>query len=626
MANVTLFSGQCSIEYLYVTGSQALYLPVLPFDKSNITSSNYSNFTLSITVNNNAVLTDAPFIDATHINLRRGGPRGTIQTYEEGSIGWGVRVYDSYGSTINFTTSDTVTMTLVGPEEFAPTPGPEPGPTQFIFSNVKKIEISKLPAGYTEQTFLASCTTYYQQEASKYFWLEQIPITQIGLNDTVEFTLVANCSLYYQDSSGNFVPNSNQSDAEPGSLFALTDSLTESNARGIYLKQTNLTYWLQFGYIDSVTQNINTSSMQITDVNWLHKLKFVVKVNSGAVTFDVYDLESGTHPFESGALPSSTVFSASAVRIFGKYISDVLNTRTKAKLYSATLKVNNTLQFDLLPAIDSQNNTVMYDRINDESYSTIKYNGSVAINVPVGGDVVNEVIKIEDYYNGALRTLWSKPASPTPTPTASDPFVYDETISWVAGAGVQNAQGYNYYPITANGETGVMIALTDNQDGWNSDGKPTSNATYTWSIQAPSAGWYQVCMKCNYSSSGASQVFCSWNKVDIDGQGFISSVYYYDATDPSSQLAVRAMTDGVGALSNNVVAVELACNYSDVPHATIDSSNQRYIVVALVYIPDGNNEYEVSFKSTGYRLVCDTSSYLILRKVDGYTPPANPNS
>lgn len=626
MANVTLFSGQCSIEYLAVSGSQSMYLPVLPFDKSNITSSNYSNFTLSVTVNNNAILTDAPFIDSTHINKRSGGPRGTIQTYQAGSIGWGVRVYDSTGATINFTTSDTVTMTLVGPEEFAPTPGPEPS-TGLIFSNIQKIEISRLTAGYTEQTFLASCHTYYQQDADKYFWLEQIPITQIGLNDTVEFTLVADCSLNYQDSSGNFVPVNYQSDVQSGSLFALTDSLTESNARGLYVKQSDLTYWLQFGYIDSVTQNLYTSSMQITDVNWLHKLKFVVKVNSGAVTFDVYDLNNGTHPFESGELPSSIVFSANAVRIFGRYISDSLDTRTKAKLYSATLKVNNTLQFDLLPAIDSQNNTVMYDRINDESYSTNQYRGSADINVPVGGDVVNEVIKIEDYYNGALRTLWSKAASPTPSTV--EPLSYDDTIVWTVGTGVANSNGYYYYPLTANGETGVQIALADNPLGWNSDGKPSMNTEYSWKVKFPSAGWYQMVVTAGYSSSGANANFAAYNKVDIDGMGSVSSYYSYSGVDPTSNLNIQIYTNSQGSdYDAPGILVFPNVNYSDVPNfvMTQGGATPTQIVLAIVYVDDATVEHTITYKSTSYRLVFDSSSNIVFRKLNNYTPPANPNS
>ena len=140
MANIVLFTGSCSIEDLYVNTSTHMNLPVLPFDKNNITSSNYSNFTLSVTINNTPLLANAPFIDATHINKRSGGPRGTIQSYQAGSDGWGIRLYNDSGATISFSTTDDVVMTLIGPEEFAPVP-PEPPVPTLDFSQFVGIKI-----------------------------------------------------------------------------------------------------------------------------------------------------------------------------------------------------------------------------------------------------------------------------------------------------------------------------------------------------------------------------------------------------------------------------------------------------------------------------------------------------
>lgn len=163
MANIVLFTGSCSIEDLYVNGSTHMNLPVLPFDKNNITSSNYSNFTLSVTINNTSLLANAPFIDSTHINLRSGGPRGTIQSYQAGSDGWGVRLYDNSGATISFALTDDVVMTLIGPEEFAPVP-PEPPVPTLDFSQFVSIKIP-------DNNYRA--LEYIYMDGNKYFDLGQ---------------------------------------------------------------------------------------------------------------------------------------------------------------------------------------------------------------------------------------------------------------------------------------------------------------------------------------------------------------------------------------------------------------------------------------------------------------------
>ncbi len=625
MANVTLFSGQCSIEYLAINGYDSMYLPVLPFDISNITSSNYSNFTLSVTVNNNAILTDAPFYDATHINLRSGGPRGTIQTYQAGSIGWGIRMYDSTGATINFTTADTVTMTLVGPEEFAPTPGPEPGPTQFILSNVKKIELTRLPIGYTEVDYL-----YPNSEQGGAIVTN---ITNFTQGKTFEL-VVSDLSVLYEP-GGAVSINSLQP------LFRLyeyyyTSQAIYSGEKYLMLGKNKDNDWiLTWGPFTDPKEYYILTSSQAPDST--HKLKITVTrpaTNDWRIV--IYDMTTESTVFSKTVTDTSTSH-VGTISYPPAVVMDGGTTRyARGKVYS--IKVtdsNNDLINNLVPAKTASGDTGMYDTINCVFLHTQRSTRNPEhVNVPVGPDASTpatllEVIKIEDYYNGVLRTLWSKPSEPGPTPSTAEPLTYDDTIVWTVGTGVANSNGYYYYPLTANGETGVQIALTDNPLGWNSDGKPTMNTEYSWKVKFPSAGWYQMVVTAGYSSSGANATFASYNYVNIDGMGGVSSYYSYYEVDPTSNLDIQVYTNSQGSdYDAPGILVVPYCAYSSVPNfvMTQGGATPTPIVLALVYIDDATVEHTITYKSTSYRLVFDTSSNIVFRKLNNYTPPANPNS
>ena len=191
---------------------------------------------------------------------------------------------------------------------------------------------------------------------------------------------------------------------------------------------------------------------------------------------------------------------------------------------------NGTLLSDLVPAQRKSDDVIgLYDILNNNFFPTNQQGeydiGPTYIENPLWSPGVSyrkSVVKIETYKNGNLIQLWpcysAGPTNPNP-PVVTNAFDYDDTITWTVGTGVENSDEYYYYPITATGQAnGVEIAVADNPNGWNSDGKPTSNTTYTWKIKAERAGYYQMVMTAKMSSSDHITTG-HWSYVNIQVNG-----------------------------------------------------------------------------------------------------------
>ena len=198
------------------------------------------------------------------------------------------------------------------------------------------------------------------------------------------------------------------------------------------------------------------------------------------------------------------------------------------------------------------------------------------------------VVKIEKYVNGNLIQLWPcyspGPSNPD-APVVSNAFDYDDNITWTVGTGVENTDEYYYYPITATGQAnGIQIAVADNPNGWNDDGKPTSSTTYTWYVQAERAGYYQMVMSAKMSSAGhATTGYWSGANIQVNGS-----------------------TSGVQKL-------EL---YGDTPD--FDAVDYNDVVVAIV--PLTGYEDAVSFQQSSWRIVVDPTSNIIFREIAATSP------
>ena len=277
----------------------------------------------------------------------------------------------------------------------------------------------------------------------------------------------------------------------------------------------------------------------------------------------------------------------------------------ECKLYRYEIRtstVDGQLESDYIPCQRKSDGKVgMYDRITNTfhelkgtQYITGNYyrnDGPVVNEYPSwspGSTLYYEVTKIEDYYNGNLRQIWpcysAGPSNPD-APVVSNAFDYDDNITWTVGTGVENTDEYYYYPITATGQAnGIQIAVADNPNGWNDDGKPTSNTTYTWYVQAERAGYYQMVMSAKMSSAGhATTGYWSGANIQVNGS-----------------------TSGVQKL-------EL---YGDTPD--FDAVDYNDIVVAIV--PLTGYEDAVSFQQSSWRIVVDPTSNIIFREIAATSP------
>ena len=253
---------------------------------------------------------------------------------------------------------------------------------------------------------------------------------------------------------------------------------------------------------------------------------------------------------------------------------------------------NGTIEHDLRPAQRKSDGVIgLFDIITNKFHAVINAQsggvGSIVDENPGWTDLV-DVIKIEDYYNGQLRQIWPcytpEPSNPT-APVVSNAFDYDDNITWTVGTGVENTDEYYYYPITATGQAnGIQIAVADNPNGWNDDGKPTSNTTYTWYVQAERAGYYQMVMSAKMSSAGhATTGYWSGANIQVNGS-----------------------TSGVQKLTL----------YGDTPD--FDAVDYNDVVVAIV--PLTGYEDAVSFQQSSWRIVVDPTSNIIFREIAATSP------
>ena len=252
---------------------------------------------------------------------------------------------------------------------------------------------------------------------------------------------------------------------------------------------------------------------------------------------------------------------------------------------------NGMLEHEMLPAKRKSDNVLgFYDNLHNNFFAGLNGQGQTSPSYYIAGPVPEDkhVVKIEDYYNGQLRQIWPcwtpGPSNPT-APVVSNAFDYDDNITWTVGTGVENTDEYYYYPITATGQAnGIQIAVADNPNGWNDDGKPTSNTTYTWYVQAERAGYYQMIMSAKMSSAGHATTGY-WSYADIQ---------------------VNGSTSGVQKLTL----------YGDTPD--FDAVDYNDVVVAIV--PLTGYEDAVSFKQQSFRILVDPTSNIIFREIAATSP------
>lgn len=392
---------------------------------------------------------------------------------------------------------------------------------------------------------------------------------------------------FYRDTSYRFGPYTNSS-----SEVMIASKTPNSSAAQSYTKLGSCS--LIFYGRDKVKVGMKTR----------HTNNFGYQYWANALDYSNYDFED-IASFETWVDYVGPMVSNNSYKILLCAANESGTETYDCKLYRYEIRtstVDGQLESDYIPCQRKSDGKVgMYDRITNTfhelkgtqiitgSYS--RSDGPVVNEYPSwspGSTLYYDVTKIEDYYAGNLRQIWpcysEGPSNPNP-PVVTNAFDYDDTITWTVGTGIENSDEYYYYPITATGQAnGIQIAIADNPNGWNSDGKASTGTTYTWKVQAERAGYYQMVMHAKMSSSDHITTG-HWSYANIQVNGSDTDV------------------------------LKLAL-YGDTPDFTYTDYND--VVVAI--LPLTGYEDSVTFQQSSWRIVVDPSSNIIFREIDGASP------